>query len=103
MKTHVSELSQFPVEYQKDIKQAIEILKAGGCREIHLFGSLAEGRSRRDSDIDIGVRGCPPQHFFPLLGKLLMQLNHPVDLINLDNKTHLSSFLEKHGLLVHVG
>lgn len=103
MKMHVSELSQFPVEYREDIKQAIAILKAGGCREIHLFGSLAEGRSRRDSDIDIGVRGCPPQHFFPLLGKLLMQLNHPVDLINLDNKTNLSSFLEKHGLLVHVG
>ncbi len=103
MKTHGSELSQFPVEYREDIKQAIAILKAGGCREIHLFGSLAEGRSRRDSDIDIGVRGCPPQHFFPLLGKLLMQLNHPVDLINLDNETHFSSFLEKHGLLVHVG
>ena len=103
MKTHVSELGQFPAEYQEDIRQAIEILKAGGCREIHLFGSLAEGRPRKGSDIDIGIRGCPPQHFFSLFGKLLMQLNHPVDLINLDNETHLSSFLEKHGLLVHVG
>jgi len=103
METHVSELNSFPAEYQEDIKQAIEILKTGGCREIHLFGSVAEGRAYAGSDIDLGIRGCPPQHFFSLLGKLLMQLNHPVDLVDLDKETRLSSFLEKHRLLIHVG
>ena len=102
MKTHVSKLHKFPAEYREDIKRAIEILKAGGCREIYLFGSLAEGRSHKGSDIDLGVRGCPPQRFFSLFGRLLMQLNHSVDLVNLDRQTHLSILIKKHGSLIHM-
>ena len=103
MRKHMSEWREFPAEYREDIERAIAILKAGGCREIYLFGSSTEGRPHTGSDIALGVRGCPPQRFFVLLGKLLMQLNHPVDLVNLDRQTHLSLFFEKHGSLIHVG
>lgn len=43
MRKHMSEWREFPAEYREDIERAIAILKAGGCREIYLFGSLAEG------------------------------------------------------------
>ena len=102
MGTRVSELDIFPEEYRPDIAHALEILKEGGCREVHIFGSVAEGRPRLDSDIDLAVRGCPPRHFFKLLGRLLMQLDHPVDLVDLDREPRLASFLEKHGLVIHV-
>ena len=102
MSTPVSELGMFPEEYRTDIEHALEILKEGGCREVHVFGSVAEGRTRLGSDIDLAVRGCPPRLFFKLLGRLLMQLDHPVDLVNLDREPRLAGFLEKHGLLIHV-
>lgn len=93
----------FPAEYAADIDRAVEILKAGGCREVHVFGSVAEGRTRVGSDLDLAVRGCPPQRFFSLLGRLLSELDHPVDLIDLDADSRLARFLDEHGLLVHVG
>ena len=45
------------VKYSQDIKLAIKILKTEGCTEIYLFGSLAEGDFREDSDIDLAVKG----------------------------------------------
>ena len=93
----------FPAEYRPDIERAIEILREGGCREILVFGSVAEGQTRKGSDIDLAVRGCPPGDFFKLLGRLLMELRHPVDLVDLDREPRLAGFLERHELLVHVG
>lgn len=68
MTIQTSALEALPREYRADIERAIEILKEGGCREIHVFGSVAEGQTRTGSDIDIAVRGCPPGSFFALLG-----------------------------------
>ena len=36
------------------------------------------------SDIDLAVHGCPPQQFFHLLGRLMINLEHRVDLVDLD-------------------
>ena len=103
MTSHPSALDTFVPEYRADIERAIEILKGGGCTEVHVFGSVAEDRTRVGSDIDLAVRGCPPGSFFSLLGSLLMELEHPVDLVDLDRVPRLTSFLQRHELLVHVG
>ena len=103
MTIQLSALDMFVQEYRSDIERAIEILKEGGCREVHVFGSVAEGRTRAGSDIDLAVRGCPPGSFFTLLGSLLMELEHPVDLVDLDREPRLAGFLQRHELLVHVG
>ena len=100
---HISDSQVFSEEYREDIERAVEILREGGCREVHVFGSVAEGRTRKGSDIDLAVRGCPPRSFFSLLGKLLTELEHPVDLLDLDRESRLVEFLQKHELLVHVG
>ena len=67
-----------PASHRKDIDRAVRILTEGGCQEVYVFGSLAEGASREASDTDLAVRGCPPGMFFHLLGRLLLELEHPV-------------------------
>ncbi|MGB9723839.1 MAG: nucleotidyltransferase family protein [Chloroflexia bacterium] len=96
-------LKDLPEAFQADIRRAVEILRAAGCTEIFLFGSAAAGTAESRSDIDLAVRGCPSNQFFNLLGKLLWELNHPVDLIDLDAQDAFARFLEERGKLVRVG
>ncbi len=92
-----------PEAYAKDIARAVEILKAGGCHEIYLFGSLAEGKIRDGSDIDLAVKGCPPGNYFHLFGQLMLELKHSVDLVSLDKKDAFIEYLETHDKLQPVG
>jgi len=75
---------QLSEAYHKDVHRAIEILKEAGCTHVFLFGSLTAEKMRDRSDIDLAIRGCPKGKFFHLLGRLLLELDHPVDLVNLD-------------------
>ena len=97
------ELGIIPVELEEDLARGIRILKEGGCVEVYLLGSVAEGRHHPGSDLDFAVRGCPPESFFKLQGKLLMELGRSADLIDLDVDPELASFLEQESRLVHVG
>lgn len=93
---------KLPAEYKEDIEKATRLLIDSGCKEVFLFGSLAEGTATEGSDIDLAVRGCPPQKFYAILGKLLMELKHSVDLVDLDNSPSLSNFLTNKGGLLNV-
>lgn len=87
-----------------DIQRAVQILKAAGCAEVFVFGSTTTGHLRPDSDLDLAVRGCPPGEFFHLLGRLLLELDHSVDLINLDTPDNsFADRLQKEGVLVRIG
>lgn len=92
-----------PVEYRSDVERAVEICRTEGCREVYVFGSAAAGRPGTRSDLDIGVRGCPVEHFYRLLGRLMEELSHPVDLVDLDLETGVAQYLEEEGQLIHVG
>ena len=96
---HVLEVAE---PYKEDLRKAIDILKEAGCDEVFLFGSLASQGARQESDIDLAVRGCPPGEFFHLLGKLLMELDHSVDLVNLDSQHAFAKFLEQEEELVRI-
>lgn len=101
--THSPTLQAAPAQVRHDIERAVEILKNGGCREVYVFGSVAEGRVASDSDIDLAVRGCPPERFYKLQGKLLMELRRSADLVDLDLDPELAAFLERESVLIHVG
>ena len=93
----------FPESYQTNVRRAVEILKEAGCTSVFLFGSLASGNVREKSDIDLAVRGCPKGKFFHLVGRLLIELDYPVDLVNLDMQDGLAHYLEREGELLQIG
>ena len=95
-------LEQLPGEYRGDVEKAIHILTGEGCNEIYLFGSLANGKTSPTSDIDLAVKGLRDNIFFEVLGKLLMTLNHPVDLLSLEDENRFVALLKKRGELVRV-
>jgi predicted nucleotidyltransferase len=99
----MEEKAQLPEIYQRDVSRAVEILKEAGCSQVFLFGSLAAGRVHEGSDIDLAVRGCPKGKFFHLLGKLLLELYHSVDLVSLDRQDDFARYLEQEGELLQVG
>jgi predicted nucleotidyltransferase len=92
-----------PETYWRSLRRAIEILKTAGCTDVFLFGSVAGGHIRDDSDIDLAIRGCPRGEFFHVLGQLLLELDHPIDLVNLDSQDAFARYLEQEGDLVRVG
>lgn len=98
----MNERIQIPEPYQKDVSQAIQVLKEAGCTDIFLFGSLATGKIGDKSDIDLAVRGCPRGKFFHLLGRLLLELERPVDLVNLDRQDPFARYLEEEGELLQI-
>jgi hypothetical protein len=51
------------------------------------------------SDIRKAVKGIPPGSFFKVYAKLMMQLNHPLDLINLEKDNRFGTMLQKEGYL----
>ena len=98
----MSENVQLSDSYQKNIRRAVEILKGAGCTDVFLFGSLTTGETRDGSDIDLAIRGCPKVSFSSL-GRLLLELDYPVDLVSLDRQNDFAHYLEKKGGLLRIG
>ena len=66
------------------VQRAAELLARAGAREIYVFGSVARGQTRPESDLDLAVRGLPPARYYDVVGQLLMELGVGVDLVELD-------------------
>ena len=98
----MEEKVQLSETYSSDIQRAVDILKEAGCTQVFLFGSLAAGKVQEGADIDLAVRGCPKGKFFHLLGKLLRELHHSVDLVSLDRQDDFACYLEQEGELRQV-
>ena len=79
------------------------ILRDAGCSHVFLFGSLTTAHTQERSDIDLAVRGCPKGKFFHLLGRLLLELDHPVDLVDLDRQDIFARYLEEEGRMLQIG
>ena len=80
-----------------DIERAVKILREEGCGEIYLFGSVATGRARTDSDLDLGIRDYPRERFFRIYGRLLMELEHNADLVDFGHESRLFEVLQEIG------
>jgi len=93
---------KLPHEYVQDLERAVNYLKSEGCNEIYLFGSLADGSYDLSSDIDLAVRGIDPTRFFAVYGKLLLQLKHSLDLVDLDIQPAFGKKLQESGSMIRV-
>jgi predicted nucleotidyltransferase len=96
------DINQIPASHRHDVEKALEILKDAGCREIYIFGSLVDGTVTPKSDIDLAVKGIPPEFYFKVLARLIMQLDHPVDLIDLEEDNRFSKMIRREGNLRRV-
>jgi|SRR6056297_745185 len=96
-------LRNIPVDYRKDIQKAVEILKKAGIKEIYLFGSFAKKEYNENSDIDIAVVGLNPKKYYRIYGELMMNLDHDIDLIKLDDKnSRFSKFIKEEEVLLKI-
>jgi predicted nucleotidyltransferase len=88
-----------PASYIKDIQKAILILQEIGFSELYLFGSLIREDFSKQSDIDLAVKGLPEDKYHYALGKLDYELEHPIDLVNLDKKTPFIQLIKEEMLV----
>jgi uncharacterized protein len=84
------------------IEKAAAILRSYGAQEVYTFGSATKGNFGKDSDLDLAVRGMPPENFYSAVGDALCTLERSVDVIDLDGGSAFGKFLEEHGELVRV-
>jgi len=88
--------------FTTDVKIAAEILKSAGCSECYIFGSIYEGMANEESDIDLAIRGLPPEDFFYVYGQLSMQIKRAIDLVDLDDGTRFSRRLQQSEAMIRV-
>lgn len=91
-----------PIQLQQAIEEAANILKAAGAESVYLFGSIAEGTFRPDSDIDLAITGLPPAKFFQAMGQTMVVLPRSFDLVDLDVDTPFTRYLKEKGKLYRV-
>jgi predicted nucleotidyltransferase len=84
------------------LEQGAALLKAAGAKEVYVFGSVAEGKAREGSDIDLAVAGLPPEIFFVTMGRLADLFDRTVDLVDLDEASPFTKHLRSKGLLRRV-
>ena len=97
------ELNKIPQKYQEDIYKAVKLLKKEGCEAVFLFGSMVTGKIHQNSDIDIGIMGLPPKHFFRVYANLDNELSANVDLVDFDLCRDFYSLLDSLGEVVKLG
>lgn len=70
-----------------------------GATEVILFGSLVEGDPHAGSDVDLAVRGIPPDRYFEALARAADMLGCDVDLVELESaRPSLRSRIDETGV-----
>lgn len=87
---------------ESEVKKAASILLREGAKEVFLFGSSAHGKQRPESDLDLAVRGLPPERFFAAMSAVMFAISRPFDLVDLDEENPFTRYLETEGELLRV-
>ena len=96
-------MEKIPPQYQEDIRKASDFLKNEGCKTVFLFGSMVTGKICETSDIDLGVKGLPPEKFFTVYSKLYTNLNNDFHLVDFDFENDFFTLLKRQGEVVEIG
>ena len=72
------------LKIEKKLQQATEYLKSIGCKEIILFGSLADDTADESSDIDLAISGISPRAYFKTVTDISSVVGWKVDLVTMD-------------------
>ncbi len=85
-----------------EVQGAVDILLRNGAQEVYLFGSRARGDAAPDSDIDLAIRGMPPEHFYRAVGEVCSAVAIPVDIVDLDESSPALDYLRENGDFLRV-
>jgi len=83
----------FSPDIVADLSDFERILRDYGAEKIILYGSLARGDYRKDSDIDLCYEGIPAYDYFRVLAECLLQARRRFNLTDL--KTAQGYFRER--------
>jgi predicted nucleotidyltransferase len=61
------------------------LVEIHGARKVTLFGSLASGVPREQSDVDLAVEGLRPEAYFACLAEVTTALGCTVDLVRTES------------------
>ena len=85
-------------EIKDKLTIATEYLKSIGCKEIVLFGSLADETADKFSDIDLAVSGISPRTYFKTVAEISSIVGWKVDLVTMDHvSTDFKKKIQKQG------
>ena len=73
-------------EIKSEVKEVVNLLKENGCKRVYLFGSIVNGKFKKDSDIDVAISGLEPKKFIMVYSKIMMTIDRKVDLVDLDDE-----------------
>jgi len=73
----------FPPDVVEDLTVFEKILRRHGAKKIVLYGSVARGDFKPDSDIDLSVEGIPDDRYFRALAECLMRAQRRFNLTDL--------------------
>ncbi|MEL6491671.1 MAG: nucleotidyltransferase domain-containing protein [Cyanobacteria bacterium J06621_3] len=79
------ERALFPADVLLDLTMAGSVLSRYGANQVILYGSMARGTYRPDSDIDLCVEGLPSKNFFRALAECLMASHRSLSIVDFDN------------------
>jgi predicted nucleotidyltransferase len=91
------------ISEKEAVMAAANLLLSMGACQVFVFGSLAKGELRPDSDIDMAVSGLPAKVYFSAVSRASDLLGRPIDLVDLDDDSPLVRHLLASGELVRVG
>lgn len=77
--------ASFPTDILLDLTMAGSVLSRHGADQVILYGSMARGTYRPDSDIDICVQGLPSQNFFRAMAECLMASHRSLSIVDFEN------------------
>lgn len=73
----------FPPAIVNDLQEFEKILRQYGANKIILYGSLARGDYKQDSDIDLCYDGIPAYDYFRVLAECLLRAHRRFNLTDL--------------------
>ncbi|NJL59366.1 MAG: nucleotidyltransferase domain-containing protein [Desulfobacteraceae bacterium] len=78
-------LNIYSEKIQSDINRVLSILKTYPLDKVILYGSLARGDFRENSDLDICVQGLKNEYFFRALAECIMNSDRSVSITDFDS------------------
>lgn len=84
---------------QKDRSMILKYAKKYNISEVYLFGSCVKKEDA--NDIDIGIKGILPEHFFEFYGELLLNLSKPIDVVDISRDDSFNRLVRRDGVKLY--